>query len=435
MNPRRTATRTKKKLVMLTGTAQPREDLRRLVAWHSLEQPEHVLRVASSKRLQQASQAWAKKFPGIGRRIAKTPPPERLRAMQKIEQLGIRQVENALRKGFALKEVLNYPTRVELAAFIRRTTPERVKILSGFGLNEINAKNLCILFEWQSPENIRQFFSELRRTSIDPNTLSPKQYTQFYSTGKCDLLDFETPKDKRLRVLGHTSRSVIASTKPITRFVDFRRHGRALFSKNFAFSENLRQSLAEKGIAAFGFSAKVRKIVSSNPLVGFPDRHAFYLEVPEIADLLREARPKRQHLRNALAFADVTLIPTQKYIHIYELQSDIVGKLREPNREKYKSWAELTVLGLADFAAKNGYEFMDLSSPHIIKQVWPHLGRELTQRLYYDLPKKMGFELFKRKTAVQHYDSAFGEQQFGKSNIVWRVEINTLKKKFPEFFT
>ncbi len=71
MNPNRKVSRTKRKLVKFTGTKQPKEDLRKLVAFHSLKDPEHVLRVASPKKLAVETSALQKNFPQIGKRIAK----------------------------------------------------------------------------------------------------------------------------------------------------------------------------------------------------------------------------------------------------------------------------------------------------------------------------------------------------------------------------
>ncbi len=210
------------------------------------------------------------------------------------------------------------------------------------------------------------------------------------------------------------------------------------FQKKFRFSREKRTGLVKKGISPFSFVGNVKRIVSSNIIMSHGERHAFYMEVPEIVALIRETKPKRQHLKNALAYADIHLFQPKEglpdRIHIYELQSDIVAKLGSKNRERYESWPELAILGMAEFAAKNGFEEITMSSPHLIKQVWPHLGKRLMQQLYYELPEKMGFQLWQSKVKLSYIDSAFGEQQTGKSPVFWFIKVANLKKAYLEFF-
>ncbi len=438
MNPRKRVTKTKKKLVMLTGTKQPREDLRKLVAFHTLSNPKHVLRVASPKRVALETKALQKRFPELGRRLAKRPAPERIKVMEKLDAYDLKAVESGLKKGFALEEMLQYPNRLELREFLKRTTPERTKQLRKLGLNEIRARACCALVEKHGFEKTKAFIEMIKGKGIDPNYLKPEFLKEFHSTGTSSL--GKKPEagesEQRYKYVQRPSGEVrfFEPSWGRMRFVDFKRYGQPLFSKEFRFSKSQQAALARKGIRTFNFNGKMKQIASSNPVVSkWSGRQVFYLEVPNIASLLKEAKPKRQHLKNVLGFADLAVSQKGKNLHILELQSDIARKLGA-SKEKYRSWAELTILGVAKYAEKNGFKNISLSSPHIIKQVWPHLGKNLTNELYYELPKKMGFELFEKKVQVSHYDSAFGQQQFGKSGTLWDVKVATIKKKFPEFF-
>ncbi len=438
MNLRRRMIRTKRKLVKLTGTRQPREDLRKLVALHTLENPEHVLRMASPKKLALETKALQKKFPEIGRRVAKKPAAERIAMLKKIDSLGKTTVENGLKKGVALQEMLKYADAKSLADFLGTATSEMTRQLKQLGLSQIMAMRLSPLIERHGFEKTAAFVDGIKRLGHDPNKVSMITYLDFYQTGTPGI-SWTKKKPEKLRILAETANAVILQRPGRrTHFVDFKRYGKPLFSRNFRFSKEKRAELVRKGISPFSFVGKTKRIVSSNIIISHGERHAFYMEVPEIASLVKESNPKRQHLRNALAYADIHLFQPKEglpgRIHIFELQSDIAAKLGQENRERYKSWPELEILGLADFATKNGFGEITLSSPHLVRQVWPSLGKRLTQQLYYDLPKKMGFELLESKVKLTYIDSAFGQQQKGKSGVFWFIKTNDLKKRFPKFF-
>jgi len=443
MSFHRRIVKAKKKLVMLNGTSTPQEDLQKIIAWRGYENPLQAVRAASGKIIETETAAMKREFPEIGRRIAKNTPAERIAILEKLDAIGRENVEKALKKGFKLQEMLRYPNMKEFADCIKWITPKRVKQLMGFGLNAANARSYCRLFEKRSPQEIQKFFEELKRGGINPNKLDPRYYRQFYRVGimnygltEADAGSWSTieapDRETAMEIARTRSRRLL--TKRRKRFFDFRRFGKPLFSKGYQLNQSQQESLAAKDIKAFDFSGEIRRIASSNRRVGkYPNRHAYCLEVDEIRDLIKKAKPKRQHLVGVLGFADLAIQLDGKRIHIFEVQSDIVRALGAAG-EKYKNWAEMAILGVADFAAKKGIEQITMSSPHIIKQVWPQLGKKLAQELYYDLPKKMGFEILLAKKKVSHYDSSFGEQRVGKSRVFWGVKVETIKKKFPEFF-
>lgn len=108
MSLHRRIVKVKKKLVMLNGTSTPQEDLQKIIAWRGYENPLQAARVASGKSLETETAAMKREFPEIGRRAAKISPAERAAIFEKLDRLGRKNIEAALKKGFTLQELSRY---------------------------------------------------------------------------------------------------------------------------------------------------------------------------------------------------------------------------------------------------------------------------------------------------------------------------------------
>jgi hypothetical protein len=190
--------------------------------------------------------------------------------------------------------------------------------------------------------------------------------------------------------------------------------------------------LNKKGINFFPFTANVKRVVSGVGLM--KNRYALYFEVPELEELKRISRPKREHFRDTLGFLDFFVYDKIKIISIQEIQSDIIDKLPAKTREKYSSFQELGILSVAKFANARGIEGITLSSAELIKNIWPSSSQKILKRNYEEVPRKMGFKLMLTPKEIHGFDFAFGEGMLGKSNVHWEISIKQLKKEYPEFF-
>ncbi len=441
--------------------------------------PKVIVRELSDEKARQEIQAISKKFPTLGKSLSKQSLTQQKFYLEQARSAGLQESEKAIKEGISLQDIATIH-KGNWKDLQKASSTQTMNVLKKYDVSLQKAKIIALSLQANKLDNAQRTIEELGKRTITIGKGSKRRtynllqylpsdavtYCTFYFQDKpretlafMDVLQSKTTfsTDRFVEYIGLFSSLVkehglekaveIAKNNKVfysarkkkvlarKRFFDLRRVGKKLYSRKILFSELVRTELAKKGIRLFPFSVAVKKVTTSsfNP----KNRFVLYIEVPEIKNLKTIAKPKREHMRDSLAYVDF-IIKTgstgKKFISIQEVQSDIIGKLPQTLREKYSSFEELALLSIASYAESLGVEQITLSSANMIKKMWPTVSNQLLKRTYEDAPKKLGFQLAVSNQEFVNFEFAFAEPRLAYSNVWWVNETIYLKKQFPQFF-
>lgn len=441
------------------------DKMQRLLLLHGLDKDRLVLE-GSENKVTKTVQGLSRKFPLLSKAIFRRSEPEQKFFISEVTRLGPERMERAIKAGLKIDD-LKLVAGSDADLVIKYATPKNTQFIQSFGYNLSTSRQMTILLNFFPKEIISQVLPKIKQSRMPFGIADMVQLMHYYKIQpKRALLFLElVPKMIKfdLRSITHkisffeslfkkyTSDEIIRkfSNKHVyagnkegeflvrKNHLDIRRVGKPLFIfrpdlNNAEFIKRMKMS----GIDLFEHKVVMKKLTSAARKRS--NRYTFYIDVPEIKELRRLAKPMREHLKGVLGFSDVEINLEKNHgresVLIQEIQSDFFFDLPKELQTKYGSWEKILILSIAKVSKQHGYKNLLLSSPDILKNMWDSLPKSVTERTYLSVAKEMGFNPLIHRKGAYMQDYAFGKLYLGHSNVLNMVPIAELEKKYPAFF-